>query len=516
MISEGDYDVSNISYDANGNIQTLTRNKGGQNGANAMDNLSYAYKPDKPNQLLRVADSAGDAANAEDIIDQNGDNYVYNDIGQLTENVSEGIQYFYNASGLVTEVRKNNQALVKFFYNDRNHRTKKESYVDGSLQATTYYVRDIAGQVMAIYNDYSGSIALAEQPIYGAGRIGVAYNSSLSGAEGKQYVYELTDHLGNVRALFSKAGNDATLEGYSDYYPFGMLMPGRNLKDANQYRYGYQGQYAKKDPETGKEAFQLRMYDSRIGRWLTTDPMGEFASPYLAMGNNPALTDPTGGMTDCPDGCDTSAVQQLQEVVVTAPNLKDVGPFRMRGLSLSFLQDITPRNPGTVPNSNPEDKFKDALQRGFPKGYWWAKLWEKYGYFEASVNTMKGAPLEVKLNKSYGLEIATDKQIPWSATYTNRSGGLVKRGVENHDKEFTIGIGAKVGASISIIDNPDGNWQIGGAVGYEVLTAEYLYGAYADNHGKQHSTFIGLDISPGFGIWYGIEGTLKLGFMIEN
>jgi len=43
----------------------------------------------------------------------------------------------------------------------------------------------------------------------------------------------------------------------------------------------------------------LRLWDARIGRWLTTDPYGEFYSPYLGMGNNPIrLTDPDGGKTD--------------------------------------------------------------------------------------------------------------------------------------------------------------------------------------------------------------------------
>ena len=66
------------------------------------------------------------------------------------------------------------------------------------------------------------------------------------------------------------------------------------------YRHGYQGQYAEKDTTTGWNAFELRMYDPLIGRWLQVDPEREFASPYNGMGNNPlGLTDPTGGMTCC-------------------------------------------------------------------------------------------------------------------------------------------------------------------------------------------------------------------------
>jgi hypothetical protein len=47
------------------------------------------------------------------------------------------------------------------------------------------------------------------------------------------------------------------------------------------------------------EAFQLRMWDGRLGRWLSPDPYGQYASPYLGMGNNPMnLIDPDGGQTD--------------------------------------------------------------------------------------------------------------------------------------------------------------------------------------------------------------------------
>src|SRR5690606_39018748 len=55
--SNDDYNVNGITYDANGNIKTLNRNKNTVSGSNAMDKLSYTYKTDKPNQLLRVDDA---------------------------------------------------------------------------------------------------------------------------------------------------------------------------------------------------------------------------------------------------------------------------------------------------------------------------------------------------------------------------------------------------------------------------------------------------------------------------
>jgi RHS repeat-associated protein len=73
------------------------------------------------------------------------------------------------------------------------------------------------------------------------------------------------------------------------YYPFGMNMPGATHNYGSGYRWGYQGQYAERDSETGLSAFMLRQYDGRIGRWTTIDPYGQYWSPYLGMGNNPVM-----------------------------------------------------------------------------------------------------------------------------------------------------------------------------------------------------------------------------------
>ncbi len=84
------------------------------------------------------------------------------------------------------------------------------------------------------------------------------------------------------------------VKGSADYYPFGSQFPERQDLD---YRYAYQGQ--EKDAETGMEAFELRLWDSRIGRWLTPDPMGQHASPYLGMSNRPNMNvDSDGGWDD--------------------------------------------------------------------------------------------------------------------------------------------------------------------------------------------------------------------------
>ncbi|RAV98539.1 hypothetical protein DQQ10_23735 [Pseudochryseolinea flava] len=67
------------------------------------------------------------------------------------------------------------------------------------------------------------------------------------------------------------------------------------LQPSGKYRYGYQGQYAERDEETGWNHFELREYDPVVGRWTSVDPAGQFYSPYVGMGNDPVSGfDPNG------------------------------------------------------------------------------------------------------------------------------------------------------------------------------------------------------------------------------
>lgn len=286
MGSSDAYRVEDITYDANGNILTLKRNS----ATGQMDNLSYNYKTNK-NQLDYVNDAVSGNTEANDIKDQNAGNYTYNAIGQLTYNAQDNTTYTYNTAGLVTEVTNGSQS-VRFVYDDKGKRVKKEVWNGSTLSYNNYYIRDFAGSVLAIYKGNT-----LEHPVYGASRIGVTKRTSLNQTSfaDNNYLYELTDHLGNVRAVAQRNGSQAVAVVKTDYYPFGMPLPGRdNDGNQSQYRYKYQGQ--EKDSETGKEAFELRLWDARIGRWLTTDPAGQYASPYLGMGNNPiSRVDPDGG-----------------------------------------------------------------------------------------------------------------------------------------------------------------------------------------------------------------------------
>lgn len=69
-----------------------------------------------------------------------------------------------------------------------------------------------------------------------------------------------------------------------------MDMPGRTCLNTNQYRYGYGGKEKDKDIIIGSLDFGARIYDARIGRWLSVDPLAKKypnESPYIYSGNSP-------------------------------------------------------------------------------------------------------------------------------------------------------------------------------------------------------------------------------------
>jgi len=67
-----------------------------------------------------------------------------------------------------------------------------------------------------------------------------------------------------------------------DCFTYGMLLPGRHQSSAS-YRYGFNG--TEKDDEISGEGnsnnFGFRMYDGRLGRFRSLDPMRN-RMPYLS------------------------------------------------------------------------------------------------------------------------------------------------------------------------------------------------------------------------------------------
>ena len=166
-----DYD-EDFTYDANGNIQTLTRRAITRGASNIMDAFTYdhAYEkagigPDSSNRLLRVADAGSGSAQFDSDIDHQAsgtDNYKYDPSGNLIYDAQEGTQIKWNGFGKVEEVRKVVTGLgltqtTRFVYNGAGNRVRKLVYNHNALghadsvARITYYVRDANEQVLTVY-----------------------------------------------------------------------------------------------------------------------------------------------------------------------------------------------------------------------------------------------------------------------------------------------------------------------------------------------------------------------------
>ncbi len=104
-------------------------------------------------------------------------------------------------------------------------------------------------------------------------------------------------------AYGNKTASGVCLQTITDYSPFGVALDGRTIQ-GDAYRYGFDGM--EKDDEVkglgNSYDFGARMYDSRVGRWLSRDPIEvkyPNLSPYQFVSNCPIIyVDPDGKIID--------------------------------------------------------------------------------------------------------------------------------------------------------------------------------------------------------------------------
>jgi RHS repeat-associated protein len=175
--------ASQYSYDKNGNLKTMF-NSAPKNGViTPMDQLTYNYYSGT-NRLKHVNDAIANdvftngAANdtSLDIDNQTEDeNYLYDNIGQLTEDKQEGIQIDWRVDGKVKSVTKNNGTVISFEYDGLGNRIAK-TVATATKTTTTYYLRDAQGNVLSTYEmikeGTQTTYFLVEQDIYGSSRLG--------------------------------------------------------------------------------------------------------------------------------------------------------------------------------------------------------------------------------------------------------------------------------------------------------------------------------------------------------
>jgi RHS repeat-associated protein len=320
-----------ISYDGNGNILKYLRNGTTVGGGYLdMDSLNYGYNYSSAklvnNRLRHVKDAVADGNYSIDIDNQADDNYDYDAIGNLIKDTKEGITAIsWTVYGKIRTITKSS-GTISYTYDASGNRISKTA---GGK--TTWYVRDASGNVMSTYETGSsaingGDLTQTEVHLYGSSRLGifniqrnvespVSNSTGIYNFERGSKFFELVNHLGNVLVTITdkKLGVDANTDGNvefynadvanaNDYYPFGMGMPGRTYSAGSGYRFGFNGK--EKDDEIAKHDYGMRIYDPRLGRFLSEDPLTSeypMLTPYQFASNRPIDGIDLDGLEWAPD-----------------------------------------------------------------------------------------------------------------------------------------------------------------------------------------------------------------------
>lgn len=235
-----------LSYDVMGNISQLTRD--GQSG-------TYSYTG---NRLDRITGALATGA------------YGYDANGNATTDGRNGVTLSYNYLNLPVAVSKSGLSMA-YAYDATGNKLRK---VSGNT--TTDYIEGIQ------YTNGVIDFIRTEE--------GLARNN----AGTYSYEYNLTDHLGNVRASFYRNPVSGNLEviQQDNYYGFGL----RKVAQQGSNKYLYNGKELQ--DELTQYDYGFRFYDPVIGRWNVIDAKAELyknITPYVYAANTPVnAIDPDG------------------------------------------------------------------------------------------------------------------------------------------------------------------------------------------------------------------------------
>lgn len=341
---------TSYSYDNRGNFNSVTRKKGGLQ----IDSLSYNYNPSDPNELFNIDDHAlgdPDEGYYQDTIA----NYLYDGNGNMTRDPQKGITMVYNHLDLPDTIFwDDGRRIIMSYLSDgtlirrtsiKDDIIKVQDYIGGIeyLEGYPYIVHHAAGRVINhglekylnyLYLDHEQSadgVFRAARSIESEGLIMDDHTQYYAGQEIElhggfevlgsaeftadidtvssyaadwQYEYDITDHLGNVRIVFSGVdSSNLTIEQTTNYFPYGGQY-NNTSKSGLKSNYLYNGIEKVSDFGLDWDMARYRSLDGSIGRWGQVDPKAEALvaySPYAAMNNNPiSFTDPDGDFAFLP------------------------------------------------------------------------------------------------------------------------------------------------------------------------------------------------------------------------
>src|SRR5690606_27696872 len=218
VVPRADTYSTSYSYDSNGNLLTLQRNgnEAGVSGVIGLDDLIYSY--DKGNKLQNVMDKEGYSAGYNDRHpDQPTPDFEYDDYGNLVLDRDKEIQEIrYNHLNLPTKISFTSNREISYIYDASGVNTNKE--VNDGTQINTTAYRDgfqYSNNSLEFFPTAEGYVKTTRQS-----RSGYDFN----------YVFNHTDHLGNIRVRYTQHPETGATEILQEdhYYPFGLKHEGYN------------------------------------------------------------------------------------------------------------------------------------------------------------------------------------------------------------------------------------------------------------------------------------------------
>jgi RHS repeat-associated protein len=284
--NELNYDLFN-TYDKDGNHLTLQRYG---DGSSLLDNFNYEYF-NSTNRLKNIRGMGYDEYsydyNGNDTMDLlNSNTYMKYDFRNLlieysnTASLSYTLwtRYYYDEAG--NRIRK--YVLKTDFGNSPPPEDWENPGSAWSVINNEYYVRDVNGKEIAIYN---GS-ELSQWNVYGLDNVGKINPD-------RSRNFYIKDHLGSVRVMLDENRNIVSSQ---DYDCWGYQLENR-VYQIEYSKYKFTGK--ERDWESlGYDYFGARYYVSRIANWTSVDPLLEKHigwTPYNYVLRNPMrLVDPDG------------------------------------------------------------------------------------------------------------------------------------------------------------------------------------------------------------------------------
>ena len=198
-----DFTVSNLSYDANGNILTMNQKGFKVNASAVIDQLSYTYQANS-NKLLKVTDALSDAntklGDFKDGTNGATDDYSYDGNGNNKQDLNKAISSIaYNYLNLPNVITVTGKGTITYTYDAAGTKLKKTT-VEGAKTTTTLYISNFVYQ-----NDTLQFIGHEE------GRARWAFHKYLNGTTAYKFEYDyfLKDHLGNTRMVLTQQKDTA-------------------------------------------------------------------------------------------------------------------------------------------------------------------------------------------------------------------------------------------------------------------------------------------------------------------